>query len=76
MNWHTRIAEAEIRERFTSKDKSLAHKWRTCAVGELHPKAKPVEKLEDLGCKFFSAVYLDKVEQAKKIYAQIQGVQT
>ena len=74
MTWHDRINEAENRERFSSKDKALALSWKTCAVGELHPKAKFTEKLEDLGCKFFIAVYNDRIKIAKETYAQIQEV--
>lgn len=80
--WAQRIAEAKKADEFTTQDKIDAGRWGSCAVGEkegwassggFRPEGANIShELDRLGNKFSGAVYSDDIENAERIYKEIQ----
>jgi hypothetical protein len=82
LSWAERIERAKKRGRFTPKEVFWAeYSWRTCAIGERHHwptdhSFEPEMHTEEfrLGDLFGHAVEDQDIEEAERIYAQIQAL--
>jgi hypothetical protein len=83
-SWALRIAEAEARGKFTTKEHSWANRsWLTCAVGEKNNWHSPRWNSNDnpyalpewrLGIDFGYAVVANNIPEAKRIYEEIMAL--
>jgi hypothetical protein len=90
LSWATRIERAKKRGHFTAYEVRLSRSWMTCAIGERNGYELPegaggswtlasaiafAESAEGkLGMSFMYSVQRDAIEDAERIYAEIQAL--